>query len=267
MTLPETPLYTLHSHTEFCDGHAPMAEFAAEAARRGFEMYGFTPHSPVPIASPCNMKESDVPKYLAEVERLRKLYPQVKFLAGMEVDFLGDNWGPHLPYFHSLGLDYTIGSVHFIPTQEGEYVDIDGSYERFARNMKERFHNDIRYVVETFFRQSLRMVELGGFDIIGHFDKIKHNAGHWHEGVEREPWYEDGVEALIQAIIRAGIIVEINTKAWREHEQLFPAQRHWRRLIEAGVDIVVNSDAHDPALIDASRAHVLRALAYLKRGK
>ncbi len=264
MILPSTPLYTLHSHTQFCDGHAPMAEFAAEASRRGFELYGFTPHSPVPIESPCNMKAADVPVYLKEVKRLRGEYPDVKFLAGMEVDFLGDEWGPHTQYFHGLGLDYIIGSVHFIPTQDGRLIDIDGNTERFSENMRLHFHNDIRYVVETFFRQSIRMVESGGFDIIGHFDKIKHNAGQYHPGVEREPWYEEGVNQLIEAIIDSGVIVEINTKAWRDHQQLFPAQRHWKRLMEAGVTIVVNSDAHRPELIDASRAQVLRALSYLR---
>jgi len=241
-----------------------MAEFAAEASRRGFELYGFTPHSPVPIESPCNMKAADVPDYLREVKRLQGEYPDVRFLAGMEVDFLGDDWGPHSRYFHSLGLDYIIGSVHFIPSQDGRLIDIDGNPERFSENMRLHFRDDIRYVVETFFRQSIRMVELGGFDIIGHFDKIKHNAGHFHPGVEREPWYEEGVSHLIEAIIDSGVIVEINTKAWRDHQQLFPAQRHWKRLMDAGVPIVVNSDAHRPELIDASRAQVLRALSYLR---
>lgn len=260
----DSPLYTLHSHTQFCDGRAPMADFAAEAAGRGFTLYGFTPHSPVPIASPCNMHAEQVPEYLSEVERLRQEYPQVRFLAGMEVDFLGDDWGPHSPYFSTLPLDYTIGSVHFIPSQEGEMVDIDGSYPRFEEKMREKFHGDIRYVVDTFFAQSLRMVELGGFQIVGHFDKIKHNAGHFQAGIEDEPWYRRQVDELIDAITASGAIVEINTKAWAEHHQLFPAQRHWRRLLQAGVPMVVNSDAHRPALIDASRAHVLRALKYLR---
>lgn len=263
--IADSPLYTLHSHTQYCDGHAPMADFAAEAARRGFRVYGFTPHSPVPIPSPCNMSREQVPEYLAEVERLRGLYPQVRFLAGMEVDFLGGDWGPHSPYFASLPLDYTIGSVHFIPSQEGEMVDIDGSFPRFEENMRTKFGGDIRYVVNTFFAQSMRMVELGGFQIIGHFDKIKHNAGHFLPGVEDEPWYRQQVDALIDAIIASGVIVEVNTKAWAEHGHLFPAQRHWRRLLEAGVPMVVNSDAHRPALIDASRPAALRALGYLRR--
>lgn len=255
--------YALHSHTQFCDGRAPMEDFAARAAAMGFCAYGFTPHSPVPIESSCNMSMADVPEYLHEASRLQQLYPSVRFLAGMEVDFLGPQWGPHSEYFKSLPLDFTIGSVHFIPTQDGDYVDIDGRYEKFERKMAENFYGDIRYVVETFFRQSQMMVELGGFDIIGHFDKIKHNAGLYHPGLEDEPWYASLVDSLIDSIIDKRLIVEINTKAWQEHRQLFPAQRHWKRLLKAGIDIVVNSDAHYPDKINASRQAVLASLAYL----
>lgn len=108
--------YTLHSHTEFCDGRAQMEAFAREALAEGFTHYGFTPHSPVPIESPCNMAASKVPVYLAEVERIKGVYgDRCRFYAGMEVDYLGPEWGPANEYFRSLPLDYTIGSVHFIP--------------------------------------------------------------------------------------------------------------------------------------------------------
>ena len=32
----ETDLYNLHTHTQFCDGHAPMEEFVTEAIALGF---------------------------------------------------------------------------------------------------------------------------------------------------------------------------------------------------------------------------------------
>lgn len=43
-----TRAYNLHSHTQFCDGHAPMADFAAYAASIGMKHYGFTP-TPYPV--------------------------------------------------------------------------------------------------------------------------------------------------------------------------------------------------------------------------
>ncbi len=260
--LGDSRLYTLHSHTQFCDGRAQMEAFAREAVARGFTHYGFTPHSPVPIESPCNMAASKVPEYLAEVERIRREHGSFgcRFYAGMEVDYLGDNWGPSHPYFRSLGLDYTIGSVHFIPNQEGEYIDIDGRFERFNRNMHLKFRDDIRYVVETFYSQSMRMLASAGFDILGHFDKIAHNASHFQPGIEDAPWYCSIIGSFIDAIIRSGVVVEINTKAYAEHGRIFPAGRYLRRLREAGVPMIVNSDAHVPALIDASRSYAFGLL-------
>ena len=251
-------LYTFHSHTEFCDGRAQMEAFAREALRQGFTHYGFTPHSPITIESPCNMTRDKVPRFLAEVGRIRAEYgDRCRFYAGMEIDYLGDEWGPSHPYFASLPLDYSIGSVHFIPAQDGGYIDIDGRFDSFQRKMKEHFHEDIRYVVETFFRQSHRMLDAGGFDIIGHLDKIGHNASHWKEGIENEPWYKHLADELIDHVTASGVTVEINTKAKADHNRIFPHERHLQRLMEAGVPVIVNSDAHVPALINAERPYGL----------
>lgn len=259
--LEGTRSYTLHSHTEFCDGRAQMEAFAREAVRRGFRHYGFTPHSPVPIESPCNMAASKVPEFLAEVKRIQNTYgDSCRFYAGMEVDYLGADWGPSTPYFQELPLDYTIGSVHFIPAQNGELIDIDGRFERFARNMEAHFHNDIHYVVETFYRQSMDMLSAGGFDILGHFDKIAQNGSMYHPGLEDEDWYRRLIDDYIDAIVASGVVVEINTKAYAEHGRFFPGERYFPRLKKAGVTLVVNSDVHVPALMDASRAEAFSML-------
>ena len=247
-------LYTFHSHTQFCDGRAAMEAFVPAAVAAGFTHYGFSPHSPVPIVSPCNMHRDNVDVYLAEVRRLQELWgDRIRLYASMEIDYLDESWGPSHEYFRNLPLDYRIGSVHFIPSDDGP-VDIDGRFESFARKMKDHFHGDIRYVVETFYRQSVAMVEAGGFDMIGHFDKVGHNASHYMPGVEDEPWYRKGVDDLIDCIVASGVTVELNTKAWKDHGRMFPGQRYMTRLLKAGVPIVVNSDAHVPALINAGRA-------------
>lgn len=257
--------YTLHSHTEFCDGRAQMEAFAREAVRQGFTHYGFTPHSPIPVFSTCNMHRDNVPVFLGEVERIKGEYgDRVTFMSGMEVDYLGEQWGPSSDYFTLLPLDYIIGSVHFIPAQNGEMVDIDGRYESFARKMKESFNDDIRYVVETFYRQSIKMVEAGGFDIIGHLDKVGHNASHYHAGIEDEPWYMALADELVDKVIESGVTVELNTKAYKEHGRFFPSDRLLGRLVKAGVPIIVNSDAHVPALIDASRAEAFALLDHIE---
>jgi histidinol-phosphatase (PHP family) len=97
------------------------------------------------------------------------------------------------------------------------------------------------------------MLEAGWFDIIGHFDKIGHNAGHYKEGIETEVWYRKLVYDLMDLIIEKGVVVEINTKAWLDHHRLFPNVEWLPYLKEKGVPMIVNSDAHFPHLINASR--------------
>lgn len=250
--LPAGALYNLHSHTQFCDGKATMAEFAAEAAARGFALYGFSPHSPLPIASPCNMTREDVPRYIAEFNRLRELYEgRVKLLCGMEIDWLGPEWGPSNDYFDTLPLDYRIGSVHFLMSPRDGYIDVDGRFPSFARKMHLHFDDDIRGVAERFFEQSALMIEAGGFDILGHVDKIAHNASLFSPGIADEPWFDRTVKQLISMAAERDIAVEINTKAWGTAGRMFPDTRHFGALHHSGVTVTINSDAHQTHLIDA----------------
>lgn len=110
------------------------------------------------------------------------------------------------------------------------------------------------------------MLAAGGFDILGHFDKIAHNASCYRPGIEDEGWYIDLVNQYISNIIASGIVVEINTKAREQHGRFFPAERYWRRLVEAGVPIAVNSDAHYATRVNASRPEALSILKSLRNG-
>lgn len=264
----ESRKYTFHSHTQFCDGRAAMEEFAVAACESGFTHYGFSPHSPVPIDSPCNMSDESVAVYIDEVNRIKEKYgDKVNFYAGMEIDYLGKNWGPSVDYFQKMPLDFRIGSVHFIPDFNGEYVDIDGKADRFRTNMSLHFKDDIRYVVEMFYSESAAMIEAGGFDILGHFDKISQNASAYRPGIEEEGWYQKLVDDLISLICNRKPIVEINTKAKVVHGRIFPSERYIPRLVEAEVPIIVNSDAHVPSLIDASRDYAFYVLDSIKNGQ
>lgn len=268
-----TRSYNFHSHTQFCDGRAPMEEFVKQAINEGYTHYGFTPHSPIPFYSSCNMATDDVDNYFHEFERLKALYrDKISLYKSMEIDFLGDEWGAFLPYFKNLPLDYRLSSVHFIPSQSGEMIDVDGKPDSFVKKMDAYFNNDIHYVVKTFFKRTMRMIELGGFDILGHFDKIGFNASYFKPGVENESWYKDLIEQTIDTILDNDIIVEVNTKAWQApvnatDEQiknyiprLFPTPSTIATLIRHGVPLVINSDTHFPSRITSGRNEAFKII-------
>ncbi len=125
------------------------------------------------------MKQEDVDAYIAESNRLKKAYEgNLRILTGMEVDYISDDFGPHIDYFHSLPLDYRIGSVHFVRSQDGHPVDVDGPAERFLKYLESEYAGDLDYVVHTYFAEELEMLDKGGFDIIGHLNKIGDNGSH-----------------------------------------------------------------------------------------
>lgn len=234
----------LHSHTQFCDGRSSMEEILRSAIDAGFKTWGFSPHAPICLESPCNMKIENVEPYLEEINRLRKLFPEIKILAGMEVDYIDENNGPASPEVKNYGLDYVIGSVHFIPNQKGIYYDTDGSPERFQRYLHEYFEDDLLYVVRTFWNQTQKMIEGGGFDIVGHIDKIALNASTVDPKIEENPEFIQMAQVAIDMAIKKRLAIEINTKHWGRYSRLFPHQRFWKHIIEAGIEMPIHSDTH-----------------------
>lgn len=259
--------YNFHSHTQFCDGRAPMEEMVEAAIAAGLEHYGFSPHSPIPYPSHCNMLAERVDEYIAEYQRLKSLYAdRINLYLSMEIDYLGDAWGATHPFFSDLPLSYRLSSVHFIPTQQGREVDIDGSAASFAKKLKADFGGDLRYMVDTFYGRTLEMIERGGFDIIGHFDKIGANAASVQPGIEEEEWYGRHIDRIIDALRANDIIAEVNTKSWLPPvkatpeeaaayiPRFYPSPSIIAKLTRAGVPIAVNSDAHFPIRVTAGRS-------------
>ena len=262
----ETDLYNLHTHTQFCDGHATIEEFVVEAVAQGFTHLGFTPHSPISVESPCNMSRESVQQYFDEVERIRKIYGhQIRLYTAMEIDYVSVGDSPANDYFRALPLDYRIGSVHFIPAIDNPsvMVDIDGKYPDFKARMAKYFNGDIEYVVRTFFSQMMAMVEEGDFDIVGHMDKIGFNASQYRDGIDEEPWYDKLVIDLFENTMDNQLTIEINTKAWLQRNRFYPNLKYFGMLKRFNAPVVVNSDAHYPTLLNSGRMEAIKLLNVL----
>ena len=262
----ETDLYNLHTHTQFCDGHATMEEFVVEAIAAGFTHLGFTPHSPISLASPVNMTREQVKEYFDEMQRLRDAYGnRIHLYTSMEIDYVSVGDGPADEYFLQLPLDYRIGSVHFIPAIDNpsEMVDIDGKYPGFKARMGKYFNGDIEYVVKTFFSQMMSMVEEGGFDIVGHMDKIGFNASQYRNGIDEEPWFDKLVIDLFENIMDHHLTIEVNTKAWLQRNRFYPNLKYFGMLKHFNAPVVVNSDAHYPTLLNSGRLEAIKLLKVL----
>lgn len=254
-------LCNYHSHCSFCDGKAPLEDFVRSAIAAGFTAYGVSSHAPLPFETRWTLKAGEVGNYLDEVHRLQVKYEgEIELYAGMEIDYLNETQHPANDYFRQLPLDYRIGSVHLIYTQEGQIIDTDTSAENFGALLEKHFAGDLKEMVKRYYEASMRMVELGGFDFIGHADKISSNAEFCRPGVTGETWYEELREALFDFIAEQGLMIEINTKVFLKKGCFFPGKEHFRQIFKRGIPIVVNSDAHLPELINAGRREALGLL-------
>lgn len=255
-------LTNYHSHCSFCDGRAPLEEFVKEAIKQGFTSYGISSHAPLPFPTAWTMEWEQVPAYLDEAQQLKQKYAdQIELYIGMEIDYLNEESNPSIARFRELPLDYRIGSVHLLTDDRGDVVDIDVSAETFRAIVDERFGGDLDSVIHLYYNRLLRMVDLGGFDILGHADKMHYNASCYRRDLLDEPWYDGLMCDYFTEIARREIIVEINTKAVFQLGTFYPNERYFDLLHALGIRVQVNSDAHFPEYISTGRHEALMTLA------
>ena len=254
-----------HSHCTFCDGRSHPEDFIKFAVSRHFRAYGFSSHSPLPFETFWNMSACDMDEYINEISRLKEKYSeQIEIYLGLEIDYLDETYNASIPYFSSLPLDYRIGSIHFLPQRlplvEANMACIDGSFDEFSLAVASYYQGNVRLIVEDFFRKSMQMVETGGFEIIGHMDKIYMN-GSYHPGFDlHAAWYQKPLDDYLDLIGEKGLIVEINTKNMTHKHQTFPHIETFKSLYQRRIPVTVNSDCHFPDLVNDGREETLGLL-------
>jgi histidinol-phosphatase (PHP family) len=247
-----------HSHCTFCDGHSEPEEFVKAAIDAGFVAYGFSSHSPLPFKTFWNMDAEKMPLYIAEINRLKQKYSnRIKIYLGLEIDYLDDTYNASIEYFRQLPLDYRIGSLHFMPCggplTEANMSCIDGPYSDFETDVNEHFGGSIRRMTEKFFANSMRMVEAGGFDIVGHIDKIYMNGSRHPDFDINAEWYQKPFLKLLDLVAEKGLTVEINTKYMQRYGWTFPHVDAYKELKRRNIPVMVNSDCHYTSLVNDGR--------------
>ena len=258
-------LSNYHSHCTFCDGRSTPEDFVKFAISHGFRAYGFSSHSPLPFETFWNMSKDDMPEYLAEINRLKTKYSdRLEIYTALEIDYLDETYKPSIAYFRELPLDYRIGSIHFLPISEHlceeNMVCIDGSFTDYKASLDHYFEGDIRKLVARYFDSTMKMIQAGGIDIVGHMDKIYMN-GHKCEGFSFDAdWYQEPFRATLDLIAEKGLMIEVNTKNLVKKQQLFPRKEYLGLLKEMNIPVMVNSDCHYPDLVNDGREEAFKLL-------
>lgn len=244
-----------HSHCHLCDGsHAPEA-YVRSAVDHGMDVYGFSSHAPMPYAITL-MRPDDLPVYVDEVNRLKRMYAgQIEILLGLEIDYLPEAMGPGDSFYADLGLDYTIGSIHYA----GEFADgspygLDRGRPMFEQGVKDLFGGDPTAVYRRYLELTRQMLAESRPDILGHLDKLKiYNTDERYFPFSAG-WYLDELSETVEAIREAGVIVEVNTRGsyLGLTADFYPSRWVLERLVTSGIPVTLSADAHAPHEVCAS---------------
>ena len=229
----------LHTHTTFCDGRNTPEEMVERAIALGHKSIGFSAHSYMPYSNELKVTRESTAAYKAEINRLKVKYAdKIKIYLGLELDVFSDD--------DTSGLDYVIGGVHSIRTNDGGFVDFDGSAASFERVIREECGGDGMEFVRRYYAAMEELADRDGIDIVAHFDLVtKHN--------ERVKFFDENSEeyralALSAAHKVAGKIpfVEINvgaiTRGYRTKP--YPAPFLLKDMIWLGMRAVIGQDCH-----------------------
>ncbi len=187
--------------------------------------------------------------YFRLVEEARRAGLPVKL--GLEWDFLPGYERELERLLRAYSWDYAIGSVHWLPPQDGSQAWWDFDVPQRASEWE---HRDVLAAYRRYFRLIAQAAETGLFDFIGHPDVIK------VFGYRPAADISDLYEAAAAAFARSGVCVEINTAGWRKPVgEIYPAPAFLKACYRAGVPTLINSDAHLPEDVgkDFGRARAL----------
>lgn len=225
----------LHTHTTYCDGKNTPEEMVKEAIHKGMETIGFSVHAYTDFDLSYCIKKEKVDEYKREINRLKEAYKdKIEVLCGAELDL-----------FHTMdisGLDYKIGSVHYVRTKDGlEPIDMaEESFLKIAEKMGGFYE-----LAENYYEHVARLGEVNP-DIIGHFDLVtKYNEADRLFDT-KNPRYVSAWKKAADALIPLNVPFEINTGAISRgvRKTPYPAPEIIDYLKEKGAKLILNGDTH-----------------------
>ncbi len=236
----------IHTHTTYCDGKNTIEENILIAINKGFISIGFSGHSHFDYDI-SSMSVANTIKYLEDIKKCKEVYKdKIEVYAGIEGDYYS-NLSKDTDI--EMGLDYRIGSVHFIEDDEGNYYPIDNSEDKFIYALN--YFSDIKEIAKRYYNNIIKMINTQKPDIIGHLDLIrKYNKNNKYFNVY-DKWHIDLIDNVLLAIKDYNknnglMMIEINTGKVKEDnlKAYYPNDLTIKRILELDIPIIVNTDCH-----------------------
>ena len=231
-----------HVHTYLCR-HAvgTMEEYVRAAVLKGLQTITFLEHMEAGIQYPfCTwLKKADFDLYWEEGKRLQKAYHSIIAVKlGVELGYNPNASSALEEALIFFPWDIIGLSCHFYP-HEGRHYNMlsqkGESIEKLAGIGSEK--------VLSWYLDALKEgVERLNCTVLCHLDAALRHL----PGVDYQEKHAEKVMALLQAVHKKGMALEINTSGYHYRGHPFPADWIILKAVEMGIRLAPGSDAHRP---------------------
>jgi histidinol-phosphatase (PHP family) len=231
-----------HVHTYLC-GHAQgtMEEYVQAAITRGLRKLVFLEHLEMGIgyAEPTWLSETDFELYLAEGGRLRERYgDRLAIGLGVEVGYNPLRREELVAFLGKHRWDRVGISYHFLAVN-GSHLNM---FSRKKENIEALTALGVEKVVKTYLEGLLEAILTLPGQVLCHLDGVlRHSPGVFFTD-EHQRLFDD----VLDALLRKGMALEVNTSGFALRQEQFPAVPLLRQALERGIPLVAGSDAHHP---------------------
>ena len=235
--------FSLHTHTNFSDGHNSISEMVAQAKKLGWKAIGISDHLTVHPSlrkgyiffSSFREALEPVKSHIAAVRQVAKENPEIKIYVGFEVDYFPlSGWMDEFKEFkQKIDVDYLINGNHQVTNEDGTEVYEIYHFQRYGLSeskIKELFHNH--------FNNIRKAVESGEFTFLAHIDFAR-----W-SGVIDEKDFVDEINGIVTALKERNMPTEINTKSKNSIGSFYPARWIIEDLEKNDIPLIISDDAH-----------------------
>ena len=207
-----------HTHTIYSDGIGTIEDNVKKAVELGLKTIGITDHGFNHVKH--GVKREKIAEMRAEIERLKKVYPQIEILLGIEANLLNLNGELDMTEEDFKNFDYCIFGVHYFTFGKG----VKGS---FKFNMHNILMKSTKKYIDKVTDSYIKAIEKYPVKVVVH------------------PNYAVpvNVKRLAEAAARKGVLIEFNGKRTKFTDE------QAQDLINSNAKFIIGSDAHRPERI------------------
>ncbi len=249
-------LANYHTHTSRCH-HASGedADYVEAALKEGYQVLGFSDHSPWPFSSGfishIRMSAEALDDYIFSIRRLQKVYEgRIRIHLGLEAEYF-PRYHDWLLRMQDRGISYYVLGQHYADSEE------DTPY---TGNECVEDKGVLRYAEST-----VKAVRTGLFAYLAHPDLfMRHRTDDQFNAA-----CEQATDMICQACLEMHLPIEYNLLGLRYqvegHSRGYPSSPFWERARSFGNEVILGMDAHTPdQLIGAElRAQARETLHHL----